>query len=82
VRLHQVTMPDPRCPLCHVRMEEAQLKWEEIPGTIPPRHGWHEVWGCSSCHTNHVFPARIEMLEYVRNSQQLPMRQRVIYLPK
>lgn len=84
VTLHKKTNTNkiPRCPICHSKMEEVQMKWEEIPNTFPPRHGWHEVWGCDSCHTNHVFPARIAFLQAARNSLLMERANRVIHLPK
>lgn len=79
--LRTVTLPEPRCPLCFCVMEEVQIKIEEDPfnqfRVIP-----HEVWGCSSCHTNHVFPARREFLEFLGLSKMLETNNRVIHLPK
>lgn len=71
----------PRCPFCHERMEEVQLKWEESP-VNPLVKCWHEVWGCDSCHTNHVFPARLEFLQAARKSMMLERSHRVLHLPK
>lgn len=75
-----ITIPEARCPFCYEVMEEVQLKLEEDPFN-PLRVVWHEVWQCKSCHTNHVFPARLAFLKYVGNSKILPKAQRVIELP-
>lgn len=69
-------IPVPRCPNCDAILEEAQLYWDGEMGV------WCEAWGCDSCHTNHIFPARIEFLEAVHNSQQLPRHNKMLYLPK
>lgn len=71
----------PRCPMCHTIMESMQLKWESDPMN-PLVSCWHEVWSCDSCHSNHVFPARIEFLEMVRNSQLMKRAHRVLHLPR
>lgn len=75
-----VTLPDPRCPFCHVIMQEVQLKWEEAPFD-PTKLIPHEVWNCDSCHTNHVFPARIDFLRYVGASHILPFLRRIVHNP-
>lgn len=75
-----VTIPQARCPFCCEVMEEVQLKLEENPNN-PLELVWHEVWQCKSCHTNHIFPARLAFLEYVGKSNILPKARRVIELP-
>lgn len=80
MRGHEITIPTPRCPFCFAIMQECQLKWEPKPNAAT-EYCWHEVWQCDSCHTNHIFPARHIMLEYIGNSQQLERGQRIIHLP-
>lgn len=70
----------PRCPFCHARMEEVQLVFAEDPKNAMQKI-WQEVWNCDSCHTNHVFPARLELMERVRNSQLMERGQKVNHLP-
>jgi hypothetical protein len=76
-----VTLPEPRCPFCSARMEQCQLMLYEHPH-IPKAYIWHETWGCDSCHTEHTFPARREILELARNAKLLPRSGRTLYLPK
>lgn len=76
-----VGMHIPRCPMCDARLEEVQLRKGEIPGH-EPMVGWMETWGCDSCHTNHTFPARIEFLQRVANSQMLEKSKFALHLPK
>lgn len=71
----QVTMPDPRCPLCHGRMEAVQLKLEQ--GQL------NEVWTCDGCRANHIFPARIDFVKKVLDSvTQFERSSRVLHLPR
>lgn len=76
-----ITLPEPRCPFCHAVMEEVQIKMEENMKSFPPVVTPHEVWNCSSCHTNHIFPARVEFLEYLGLTHLLPTSNKVLYLP-
>lgn len=66
----------PRCPNCEAIMEEIQLYWDGEAGR------WMECWGCDSCHSNHIFPARIEFMEAARNSVLLERSNKVLHLPK
>jgi len=72
----------PRCPFCDHILEEVQLKLEEHPNNPGGPLVWHEVWNCDSCNTNHVFPARLEFLEFVSNSQILERSNRILHLPR
>lgn len=76
----EVTLPTPRCPFCECVMQEVQLKVEQDPFN-PLRVIPQEVWCCDSCHTNHIFPARVEFLIYVGRSELLPLLHRVEHLP-
>lgn len=78
---HAVTMPEPRCPFCNAVLEEVQIVDRELvehPGIYAP----HEVWNCSSCNSNHIFPARIEFMKHVGASKTLQRSGRVEYLPR
>lgn len=79
--IKKTKMPIPRCPLCDAILEEAQLIFKDGM--------WHECWGCDSCHTMHMFPARLDFLEFVKGSQNRPGSTqmptsvgRALFLPK
>lgn len=77
----KVTIPDPRCPFCHAKMEEVQIVITDIKN-VPNSYGPKEVWNCDSCNTNHIFPARREFLAHVGQTFTLDVAGRVLHLPR